>query len=449
MERISYFHLSSVHEASENVVIVPWTVNFKFTDLNWKKLSSNAAMGFLSVALMLSILSVASTASAQKVGSSGSSVTNIQRCLQQLGYFQGPITGRFGSLTQTAVTKFQRANRLPAVGYVGPATQRTLQSQCQSRNSGSGEIRPGSRGSAVSKLQQDLRQLNIFNGPITGFYGEQTQQAVIRFQQAAGIRADGIVGTRTRQAIAIALNPNPNQPPAGGTGGDTSPNALNLGDSSPQVEELQRYLQQLGYFRVNPTGYFGPTTRDAVTRFQQDNGLVPNGIADSQTLATLGRVLGIGNPGCLSNRGDICLGENSQRVVILQQRLQEWGFFNANPNGLYGPATKDAVAQFQRYYGLNPTGFVDFQTWQALGLGSSGGPVSETPTNNNNRYVVVVPIQNNDTLNKVRQFVPQAVAASSRLGDYVNAGAFRDRSEAEKLSNALRDRGLDARVEYF
>lgn len=47
------------------------------------------------------------------------------------------------------------------------------------------------------------------------------------------------------------------------------------------------------------------------------------------------------------------------------------------------------------------------------------------------------------------QFVPQAFAVKSRLGDYVNAGAFRARPEAERRSSQLRDRGFDARVEYF
>lgn len=306
-------------------------------------------------------------------------------------------------------------------------------------------MRLGSRGQAVTQLQQNLRRLRFFNGPITGYFGSETQQAVARFQQSSGIRADGIVGSRTRQAILVSLN---QRPDGVGGEGDSLPNALNVGDAGTQVTQLQTALQQLRYINFNPTGYFGPTTRDAVARFQRDYGLVPNGIADSRTLATITRALASVNPGCVANRGDICLGENSQRVVAVQQRLRDWGFLNDNINGLYGPATKDAVAQFQRYYGLNPTGFVDFQTWQALRLGNTGGPTAGNPTPQN-RYVVVVPIYNQDTLNIVRQYVRNAFPAQSRLGDYVNAGAFSDRADAEKLSKQLRDRGLDARVDYF
>ena len=46
-------------------------------------------------------------------------------------------------------------------------------------------LRLGSTGAAVSRLQRNLRQLRYFNGPNTGYFGTETQQAVIRFQQAA------------------------------------------------------------------------------------------------------------------------------------------------------------------------------------------------------------------------------------------------------------------------
>jgi peptidoglycan hydrolase-like protein with peptidoglycan-binding domain len=456
METIGYLHLSSVCEASESIEVVPFRVNLKFfTDLDKNKLSFSAAMSLLSVAVTMGVMSLSGQALAVQSGSTGTEVTNIQRCLRSLGYFNGPVTGKFGSLTQNAVIKFQRKNGIPAVGQVGPATQRALQSQCQARipqgNVGGGnsqEIRPGVRSAAVRRLQQDLQSLGLYRGSITGFFGPETQQAVIQFQQRNRIQADGVVGSRTKEAIRIALNPNSNP---NGLGGDRLPNALNVGDVGPNVKELQNDLRLLRYFTVNPTGRFGPATRDAVARFQQDHGIISNGVADVQTLEAVRRAVeGSSQSSCSASRGEICLGENSSRVVALQQRLQELRLFLANPTGLYGPATRDAVTQFQRLSRLNPTGFVDFPTWQALGFGNSIPNNSTPPTSQTeNRYVVVVPIQNNDTLPKVRESVPQAVAAQSRRGDYVNAGAFRDRSDAERLTRILRDRGLDARVEVF
>lgn len=460
MENTSYLHLASAYEGSKEVEVI--NIQSGLASWNWSKLSFNAMMRFLPVMLSLFVVSIAGQSLAVSRGTSGTEVSSVQRCLKQLGYFNGPVTGNFGSQTQDAVTRFQRANRLPAVGSVGPRTQQLLRSQCNTRNTSggnraSGVLSLGSRGQAVSNLQSNLSRLGFYNGPITGTFGQQTQNAVIRFQQANGLRADGVVGAGTLQAIRTAGTFGSDGGVVSGVGGDSLPNALNYGDKGFLVRRLQEDLRQLGFFPVNPTGTFGPTTRDAVSNFQRNNGLIPNGIADSQTLALISQALvNPNNPNtnpntndCSTARGEICLGERSQRVIIVQQRLQQWGVFGGNADGFYGPATRDAVAQFQRARQLAPTGFVDFNTWQALGLSNNTTPPAVQRPERNNRYVVVIPIFANDTLNRVRQVLPQAFAAKSGLGDYVNAGSFNERSEAERLSDQLRDRGFDARVEYF
>lgn len=462
MENTGYLHLASAYETPEEVEVI----NIRVGSASWKwdQLSFNAMMRFLPVMLSLFVVSIAGQSLAVSRGTSGGEVTNVQRCLRQLGYFRGPITGNFGSQTQEAVTRFQRANGLPAVGSVGPRTQQLLRQQCNTSSTGSssasGVLRLGSRGQAVSNLQSNLSRLRFYNGPITGNFGSQTQDAVILFQRANNLRADGVVGAGTLQAIRTAASFGGGYDGGviiGGVQGDSLPGALNFGDRGFQVTRLQEDLRQLGFFPVNPTGNFGPTTRDAVINFQRNNGFIPNGIADSQTLARISQLIG-NNPNipggigsineCSTARGEICLGERSQRVIILQQRLQQSGVYTGNADGFYGPATRDAVAQFQRARQLAPTGFVDFNTWQALGLSTNQNPIGQQPQKNN-RYVVVIPIFANDTLNRVRQYLPQAFLAKSGLGDYVNAGSFSQRSDAERLSDQLRDRGFDARVEYF
>ena len=519
MQTLDYIHTPVIKETPESIEMIAVKVNFNFfKDLNWKKLSSATAMRFLPLALILAVVSIAGQAQALQQGSSGSDVEDIQRCLRRLGYFYGPVNGNFGSLTKNAVVKYQQANGLSSIGIVGPQTEKLLQSQCSSRRRDrnirggervsssrniSGDLQLGSRGSAVSELQKHLRRLGLFHSPVTGYFGPETQQALIAFQQSHGIRPDGIVGARTLENIRISLS----QPNTGGIGGDALPNALNQGDRGIEVTQLQQSLQQLGYLNVNPTGFFGPVTREAVARFQRHNRLYLSGVADTQTLTAISRALqssvsstssnssyssqsdgnissnnssyssqnngnassnnysyssqNDGNTSgnynynssdtCSSINRDICLGERSQRVAILQQRLQALGFFNGNVTGYFGPATKDAVAQFQRAYNISPTGLVNYETYRALKINNSDYPTSGNNGNSapNSHYVVVIPVSNNDTLNQVRQFVPEAFQAKSRLGAYVNAGRFREPTEAERLSKQLRSRGLDARVEYL
>ncbi len=509
METIGNFGVVSTHEASESIEVVPLGVNFKFFE-NCKKLSCVGAMHLLSVALTMGILSIAGQAMAvQKLGSSGNEVTNTQSCLKKLGYFNGPVTGNFASLTQKAVIGFQRANKLPADGVVGISTERSLKLACLARNPGgtqSGDLRQGSRGASVSRLQQDLRQLGYFYGRVSGYFGLDTQQAVIKFQQASRLRTDGVVGSRTIQAILIkrgegeggeypVLSENssgaavtrlqqllqqrgyfPQNPtgrfgpitrdsviafqrsaglPANGvanrqtwdallrTSQNPTPGGVNL--SSEQVRELQERLRDLGYLNANATGYAGPLTIDALRRFQQDYRLFVDGVPDTEILQAVRRAWEDRNANNQPGGNYISVGDKGDNVRAIQERLAQLGYFNAYPDGYFSEYTKSSVIAFQQYYRLNPTGVVDSQTWQVLGL--TGSPVANRPSNN--RYVVVVPIYNNDTLNIVRQYVPNAFPAESRLGNYVNAGAFSDRIEAEKRSRELRSRGLDARVDYL
>lgn len=58
-------------------------------------------------------------------------------------------------------------------------------------------LKEGSRGAEVIKLQETLKQLNFYSGATDGIFGAQTKDAVIRFQRDRGLVADGIVGSKT------------------------------------------------------------------------------------------------------------------------------------------------------------------------------------------------------------------------------------------------------------
>jgi hypothetical protein len=60
------------------------------------------------------------------VGSQDAQVTALQQLLTKDGFYTGPITGYYGSLTEFAVKKFQSAHGIDAKGYVGPSTRVAL-----------------------------------------------------------------------------------------------------------------------------------------------------------------------------------------------------------------------------------------------------------------------------------------------------------------------------------
>jgi peptidoglycan hydrolase-like protein with peptidoglycan-binding domain len=184
-------------------------------------------------------------------------------------------------------------------------------------------------------------------------------------------------------------------------------------------------------------------TRDAIVQFQRENGLVADGIVDAELVSAVRRVW----EARYSNqptRAVLAVGAKGENVRAVQERLSQLGFFNRALDGNFGEYTKAAVLEFQREYRLNPTGKVDRQTWQALGF---DGSVATNLTASNRYYVAAVPMQNSETLYKVQRFVPNAFPDVSMSGNYVNAGAFSDRSVAESLTKMLRSKGLNAKVQ--
>jgi peptidoglycan hydrolase-like protein with peptidoglycan-binding domain len=81
------------------------------------------------------------------------------------------------------------------------------------------------------------------------------------------------------------------------TAANTNPSApapqqqLKPGDTGSQVKTLQRALTALGYSPGTPDGDYGPSTTNAVARFQVAKGLNEDGIVGPATLAALQKAL--------------------------------------------------------------------------------------------------------------------------------------------------------------
>ena len=218
-----------------------------------------------------------------KLNSQGTSVTQLQTDLKQLGYYYGSITGNFGDKTEDAVKEFQKDKGLPADGVAGSRTLAAVKAAIDkaggSSTSSTTGLKVGSTGDKVIALQQDLTALGYYYGDISGHYGSLTQAAVKKFQKAKGISPDGIAGTSTLNAIAKAL---------GGSGsGTSSTTTLREGDNGSAVLELQTMLKELGYYYGDLTGKFGSLTKTAVRKFQDDNSLTVDGVAGLKTLNLL------------------------------------------------------------------------------------------------------------------------------------------------------------------
>jgi len=136
-------------------------------------------------------------------GCTGDAVKTLQDKLNALGYNSGNVDGIFGAKTYAAVTAFQKANSLGVDGIVGKLTWGKLYGISPAMPVETTTVvgRPmvsyGSRGDAVRKLQELLNALGYDCGSVDGIFGSKTKAAVLAFQKANGLGADGIVGPLT------------------------------------------------------------------------------------------------------------------------------------------------------------------------------------------------------------------------------------------------------------
>ena len=133
-------------------------------------------------------------------GCTGDAVKTLQETLNTKGFDSGNVDGIFGAKTYAAVTAFQKANSLGVDGIVSKLTWAKLYDATPvnvTPVTTQPMLRTGSRGDAVRKLQELLNALGYDCGSVDGIFGSKTKAAVLAFQKANGLGADGIVGPLT------------------------------------------------------------------------------------------------------------------------------------------------------------------------------------------------------------------------------------------------------------
>ncbi|HHW60402.1 MAG TPA: hypothetical protein GX404_00680 [Syntrophomonadaceae bacterium] len=139
-----------------------------------------------------------------KLGAQGAEVVKLQQTLNYKGFWCGEADGVFDAQTHKAVVAFQKSAGLKTDGIAGARTKYELGIAHPASKANSTYLFWGSRGPEVAKIQQALNSKGFTCGTADGIFGPLTYNAVERFQKAAGIIVNGIVGPETRKALETA-----------------------------------------------------------------------------------------------------------------------------------------------------------------------------------------------------------------------------------------------------
>ncbi len=255
----------------------------------------------------------------------------------------------------------------------------------------------------LGAVGNDVRSLQIYLNRISGNYpaipkipsadgvfDSATEEAVRTFQSVFGLEPTGVVDEATWYRIAYIYTSVKRIAELDSEGvrfEEITPvfaEDLSIGMQGIEVSGVQYYLAVIGayYEAVEPveiTGYFGEQTENSVKSFQRVFGLPQTGIVDRATRNDLYRAYrGIADtikpeytavaiyPGIVLKEGD-----SGESVRIIQEYLSliHNTYSNipaVNNTGYFGPLTRQAVTEFQKQFGINPTGLVGAVTWDKI-----------------------------------------------------------------------------------
>lgn len=188
---------------------------------------------------------------------SNTEIRYLQQNLTVLGYGCGQPDGVYGAKTKSALKQYEAANSLTSDGLMDDEVINSIKNK-------------------VKELQNNLNKLGYNCGTADGVAGNNTIEAIKKFQKANKLAQDGIAGKATQSKIQELL---------------TESYVLKLGDSGSKVKNLQEALNKLGFLCGTADGDFGKKTLAAVKSFQKAVSLSQDGVVGKLSQAAIDKWL--------------------------------------------------------------------------------------------------------------------------------------------------------------
>jgi len=266
-------------------------------------------------------------------GARGTLVVGLQKALQGTGLVvRGGADGAFGPATARALNTFLRVNGLTQNGIVSEraatilglgttSTSATTTPPADDTTTAAPSpylgLAVGANGRLVVEVQRALLAAGVsVRGGADGAFGNATRSALVSYQTAAGIRADGVVDQATIDKLALGSSnsPVPFASTTPTTTTATPPSSdnpyvgLTTGSRGSLVSELQNALMNTGLtLRGGADGAFGHATASALKTFQSVNGIAATGVVTEQGAKILALGSGTVTPAAVANTTSVSI----------------------------------------------------------------------------------------------------------------------------------------------
>ena len=312
---------------------------------------------------------------------SDQNVLALQQLLSRRGFYNGAIDGIKGTRTSAAIASAQTAYGLTPDGIAGTQTIAALQrdvrpapsvmvrptstvrptsnqpvrqpiSQSPVNPSVSQPVNtsvsqpvsqpvkaspPSANDGGVANAQNLLTDRGFYKGPITGFSGARTTEAIIAAQKAYGLPADGVLGAQTIAALE------------GGAPRQQIPAVNNI--VTPAVNSTVRVVPQPQVspqltpqprVTVSPQAAASPRTTPTPT------------VQTSPSVSPQAQPTPAQSTPAQSATPSVQTSASNAQVLELQRSLIKRGFYNGKADGVLNGETRNAIVRAQNFYTISP-----------------------------------------------------------------------------------------------
>ncbi len=283
----------------------------------------------------------------------------IQQELDRNAYIAAQQTNTVSAyrnyLTEFPKGKY-RTNAEQALARLGAPVDGSTASAAQA------EARLGITFSQRVAVQRELTRLGYRTYGADGVWGRNTRNAIATWQRDKGDKVTGYLTLAQLRALVrgVVVTPPDDDTPTGNLSAAQVEASLRL--TRTQRIEIQRQLTKIGYNTGVADGLWGSRTRAAISSWQKANRRAQTGYVTAAQVKLIASQAGGVAPAPDDSDGaaleERLLGLTVAERADVQRRLIRLGYPTNRTDGVFGPASRRAIAEWQADEGERATGYL-------------------------------------------------------------------------------------------